>query len=487
MVDFRKLIKTKVKKDVENLIELFNTLDRQTSHIELRTIQQEALRMLSDRRNEHDLILKLSTGTGKTTIGLLYLYSFMEELKRPVVYLCPTRQLTKQVQAESEKMGIKSVIYPHGETYPDSDGTAGKAIIICTYKKLFNAKTTFDRTDVMLRPCAFVLYDAHSGIEEIRASFTLSISGDGLHKELLNIFNESCRKYNYGTWHDVFEKGEFNALMEVPFWIWRPLLPEVERTISQFSEAGQYKFVIPYIRDVLRWCRCVIAGSGIEIIPDILPVHKSDAFFRAEHRLFMSATLADDSILVRELGCDLSAAKNPILPESDKGLGERMVLAPSLVDKDLNREWVMGLSLALSKQVRVVVLAQSEQKAKDWEKLGATIFMGDDVEQAVQELKKIDGDLKFAVFVQRYDGIDLPDSSCRVLVLDGMPFGEGLVDKFDSSLKSIAGGIRNRLIYRIEQGMGRAVRSHADYAVILVIVQAASPSNVATGKREGAS
>lgn len=49
-----------------------------------------------------------------------------------------------------------------------------------------------------------------------------------------------------------------------------------------------------------------------------------------------------------------------------------------------------------------------------------------------------------------------------------MPYGEGIADKFDSTITAVPGGVRNRLIYRIEQGMGRAVRSHVDYAVVIL-------------------
>ncbi len=468
MVDFKRLVKKKKHIDVKNLIILFESLDRQTSHIELRPAQKEALKVLSDRRTEHDLILKISTGAGKTTIALLYLLSCMEEYRRPVVYLCPTKQLAEQVHAESKKLGLKSFIYPAGQPFPHVDCISAKAIIICTYDKMFNAKTTFDRSDVMLRPCALVLDDAHAGVEEIRDSFTLNISGGDLFEKLMNIFNEPCQKFKYGVWADILN-GEPSQSMEIPICIWKPLLPEIENILSQLIDQDGFKFVVPYIRDLLRWCRCVVSGNGIEIIPDVLPVHKSDAFSKANHRLFMSATLADDSVLIRELNCDISAAEKPILPSKDRGLGERMVIAPSLVDSSLNRNWVMSLCKNISKQFRIVILSPSEQKAREWENAGAKLFMGDNVATAVEELKNDATSLRFAVFVQRYDGIDLPDNSCRVLVMDGMPLGEGIVDKHDSSLSEISGGTRNKLIYRIEQGMGRAVRSHADYAVILLV------------------
>ena len=66
MVDFKKLVRRKPHLDVKNLLALFESLDRQTSHIELRPVQREALEMLSGRREENDLILKISTGAGKT-------------------------------------------------------------------------------------------------------------------------------------------------------------------------------------------------------------------------------------------------------------------------------------------------------------------------------------------------------------------------------------------------------------------------------------
>jgi hypothetical protein len=468
MVDFKKHIRKRQDINITNLLTLFESLDRQTSHIDLRPAQGDALKVLTKRRKERDLIVKISTGTGKTAAGLLYLLSFMTELKRPVVYLCPTRQLCQQVYTESEKLGVKSVIYPGGETFPDVDGTSGKAVIICTYDKLFNAKTTFDRMDVMLRPCAIVLDDAHAGIEEIRDCFTLHISESELKNKLLTMLNEPCSQSRPSVWTDIMNEDP-NRFMEIPCWIWKPLLPEIEKAINECSDDAELQFVAPHVRDILRWCRCVVSGLGIEIIPDILPVHKSEAFCQAPHRLFMSATLADDSILVRELGCDISAAQQPVIPRNDKGLGERMVLAPSLIDNSLNRQWVMSICTKLSKKLNVIVLSPSEQKARDWESSGAAVYLGDQVNEVVTHLKDNPSQSLFAVFVQRYDGIDLPDNSCRVLVLDGMPLGEGILDRYDSSLSGVAGGTRNRLVYRIEQGMGRAVRSHADYAVILLV------------------
>ncbi|MEF3063043.1 helicase C-terminal domain-containing protein [Ralstonia solanacearum] len=76
--------------------------------------------------------------------------------------------------------------------------------------------------------------------------------------------------------------------------------------------------------------------------------------------------------------------------------------------------------------------------------------------------------VRFAVFAQRFDGVDLPDDACRVLIMDGKPFGQSLADSRDDAMTGAACGTRNKTVYRIEQGMGRAVRSHKDYAVVIL-------------------
>ena len=385
--------------------------------------------------------------------------------KRPAVYLCPTIQLVKQVLDEAAKLGIEAFEYPTGEPHPNPQCLTGEAITVCTYDKLFNAKSTFDRQDVNITPCALVLDDAHAGVEEVRDAFTLKCHTDELQKPLLEILDGGCRTYSPGPFEDILS-GYPDSMMKVPYWHWTSVTEEIRRALTPFAETKSLRFVWPYIRDNLRWCRCIISSWGIEIVPEVIPVRLSRSYSSSAHRLFMSATLADDSVLVRELDCAPDSARKPILAGSVTDLGERMVLVPTLLDRTLDREWVMAWCKNTAKRYRVVVLCASEGQARDWIEYGAEVVIGDGVRDAVERLKR--GTLTFAVFAQRYDGVDLPDDSCRVLVLDGVPYGEGIIDKFDSGRPGIHGGVRNRLIYRIEQGMGRAVRSQADYAVVIL-------------------
>jgi superfamily II DNA or RNA helicase len=83
--------------DFADPLALFQALDRKTSHTTLRPAQEAALRELHGHRTAKDLVLKMPTGTGKSTVGLPHLRAKGAEIKRPVVYLCPTVQLVKQV------------------------------------------------------------------------------------------------------------------------------------------------------------------------------------------------------------------------------------------------------------------------------------------------------------------------------------------------------------------------------------------------------
>jgi hypothetical protein len=424
------------------------------------------MKALTERQAEKDLVLKVSTGAGKTTVGLLYLYGFMKVSREAGVFLCPTVQLVEQVLEEAQRLGIQARHYAAGQTYPPQECVRGDAVLVCTYEKLFNAKSTFARSDVALIPHAIVLDDAHAGVENIRKQFTLTLSGDA-YDQLVALLGPACKRYHLTKWMDI-ENKDPNALLEVPHWIWTDAHREVQEKLHAFASTPGFMFVWPYLRDILPFCRCVISGGSAEISPEVLPTEQVRPFSQAAHRLFMSATLADDSLLTRELGVAASATANPILPPSDRGLGERMILAPSLVDTNLDRGYVMDLCVDLAKAYNVVVLTSSGSLAADWVAKGAQYFADEAFAEGVRKLRDPHSGLRFAVFAQRFDGVDLPDDACRVLVIDGVPYGAGLIDKVDSEMTITPGGTRNRTIFRIEQGMGRPVRSHADFAVVLL-------------------
>ncbi len=469
MFDFGELANRREDPQPLAPLDLYETLDRETTHYTLRPEQRSAVQRLWDTRDQRDAVLKMATGAGKTIVALLHLYSVGLSSRKPVVYLCPTRQLVEQVLGEARRAGIPAHCYQKGERQPHPDCLQGRAVLVCTYSKLFNAQTSFDREEVQLTPHCVVLDDAHTGVDYIRSAFIVRIAANdeqlvGLFNSLMQLVRSAAAQYNAPEWHDI-EQGDPRALIELPYWSWNRIADDAARLIAPFGNPRQpLALVWPFVRDGIEKCRCLIATHAIEITPVLPLVERVRAYDAAEHRIFMSATLLDDSMLVRELAAAKEAVTAPI--EVGSGTGERMIVAPSLVSPMLTREWVIEWAKSLATWKRVVVLCASAKQASDWERAGAELAMGDDAARLADKLRH--GRTNFAAFVQRYDGVDLPDEACRVLIFDGLPTGENLVDRQDAGTALIPGGARNRLVHRIEQGMGRAVRSPADYAAVIL-------------------
>jgi hypothetical protein len=69
----------------------------------------------------------------------------------------------------------------------------------------------------------------------------------------------------------------------------------------------------------------------------------------------------------------------------------------------------------------------------------------------------------------RYDGIDLPDDACRILIFDSRPYSESLIDLYAEQVRPGSEVTLMRTVRSVEQGMGRSVRGEKDYSVIVVI------------------
>jgi len=69
----------------------------------------------------------------------------------------------------------------------------------------------------------------------------------------------------------------------------------------------------------------------------------------------------------------------------------------------------------------------------------------------------------------RYDGIDLPDETCRLVVLAGLPVGMHLQERFIHDGLGASAVLTERIRTRLTQGAGRATRNSSDYAAVLMI------------------
>ena len=148
-----------------------------------------------------------------------------------------------------------------------------------------------------------------------------------------------------------------------------------------------------------------------------------------------------------------------------------MVLIPSLLDETLNRDAIVNeFGRAVSGRSHgVVALTPSFNKADApfWEKCGAAIAKKETIYDQIEALKAGNYDRPL-VIANRYDGIDLPDQACRILVFDSRPFFESLLDRYVEGCIGDTDVIAKKAARRIEQGLGRSVRGEKDYSVVIL-------------------
>lgn len=467
MVDFSKRLGKRVIPKKTNPIHIYESLDRASDKGPLRPIQKSILEdWYSDHRDKKDVILKLHTGQGKTLIGLLILQSYLNELGEPVVYLCPNNYLVQQTCEQAKSFGINFTTAD--DNLPD-DFREGRKILITSCQKMFNGKTKFGIGASAIKVSTILMDDAHSCIDIIKDSCKIKI--DMKHKaytELVHLFSEELKEQGIGTFTDI-KNNDYNAFLPVPYWAWNDKYSDVTSILSKYREDDCIKYTWPILKNRIQHCHCIVSGQGIEIYPYIIPYEEYRSYNKATHRIFMSATLSDDSFFIKDLGIDSDVIKNPLRIKSEKWSGEKMILFPSCIADELNQS-VVAQYLCNNEEKRdygVVALLPTFKRAKYWENYGAVVSGPNNIYRLVENLKNGKYE-KTVVIANRYDGIDLPDKSCRILAVDSKPFAESLEDKYVESCIPESNIIAKRIAQKIEQGFGRAVRGEKDYCAILI-------------------
>lgn len=443
----------------------------------LRDVQGQVLTTWHGRRHERDLIIKVNTGSGKTIDGLVILQSYLHDGKGPALYVAPNKYLADQVREEAERIGIATT-----EDVDSAPYRSGEVIGVVNVWKLFNGRSVFRGDRYPAKPVpigAVVIDDAHAALETARESLAIQIDRDNgesktdegkLFVELLGLFREDLANLSPNALLDVDEKS-FGALARVPFWAWRTRLEQVRQLLHKARGIEALKYSWPAVKDVLGFCRAVFTSTGVTITPLCSPVSLISNFHSAGHRIYLTATLADDSVLVTDFGADPKSVSAPITPASAGDIGERMILAPMELNPEISAHEVRTEIVKLAESYNTVVIVPSNSVAAQWQELigdPARIIHADDVADIVAKLRG-DEHVGLVVLVNKYDGIDLPGDACRVLVLDGLPEAFSGEDRLETMLTSRESGTDDRQVQRIEQGMGRGVRSNEDHCVILLL------------------
>jgi tetratricopeptide (TPR) repeat protein len=183
--------------------------------------------------------------------------------------------------------------------------------------------------------------------------------------------------------------------------------------------------------------------------------------------------LTDDAFLIRDLGIEPESVTNPLTYTSVKYSGERLILIPTLVDPELKRdELISWLSQFADENgsFGVVSIVPSFHHARDWKKSKVTHVRN--LYENIDELKtkvKLNDAKQILVLVNEYDGVDLPDSACRILCIDSLPSYSSLIDRNAQSTRPGTSVLRRIQAQKVEQGIGRAIRGSNDWCIVVII------------------
>lgn len=468
MVDFKKRLSGTKATTPTDPAQLYDTLDRAHDKGPLRPAQSAVLNEWhTSRRDQRDVIVKLHTGQGKTLIGLLMLQSRLNTGEGPVAYLCPNNFLIEQTRDQAKQFGIKTCA---AEPELPDDFLNGKAILITSVQKLFNGLTRFGLNRDSIEVGTLLMDDAHACSDSIREQCRIRIpKEDPAYHSLRTLFESELEHQGVGTYADILNEKR-DAFLMVPYWSWMDRESEIAKILSSAANREPVKYAWPILKNMLSKCQCIVSGTALEIEPYIPPLEAFGTYWTAKHRIFMSATVTDDAFLIKGLQLSPDTITKPLTFERESWSGEKMVLLPAVIHEDLHRsalvEWFA--KPVPGRKLGVVALVPSFNNSKDWEGYKATIATKSTVGNVVEKLKRTECE-NTVVLVNRYDGIDLPDDACRILVFDGKPFSENLVDLYQESCRPNSDSTLMRMVRTIEQGMGRSVRGEKDYSVVILV------------------
>ena len=423
--------------------------------------QGDALRGWHTNRVKDDVAVVLNTGAGKTLVGLLIAQSLVNETMRQVVYACSSIQLVEQTAAKAQGYGLPAATYfrqgfSQGDLYHRAE-----APCVTTYQALFNGWSRFRSDDI----AAVIFDDAHTADQILRDQFSLSITRGGMTEtfdQILALFQPYHNSVGLASSFAEVINGEASREFLVPPFEIQRNLSELRRLLVEagLGERRSTMFEWEHIRDHEDLCCLLISNREVTLTPPVAPVFSLPYFRNGVRRIYLSATLSAPDSFVRAFG---RQPDEIISPSTTAGECERMILIPRAVEG-------VDDDLASAKEViadhKALILVPSYYRSEKWADIAAPPPR-ESVSEAIDSFREAKPPAKLTL-AARYDGLDLPGDTCRMMVLDELPQGAGPLERFQWERLNMQNSFRSLLASRIVQSFGRISRGMSDHGVVLI-------------------
>lgn len=458
-MDFKRLSGHTKRQAPSHPIQLFESLPSlDNTPNDLWRGQGEALTRWHENREKKDVLVSLNTGAGKTIAGVLIAQSLVNEGVENVVYVCSTIDLVNQTAAEAERIGLKCTRRT-GSEFDNTLFEEGKSFCITTYAALFNGYSAIRRKHF---PGAVIFDDAHVAEYMLRDAFTLRFDGakEGpAFRAIVELFAPDFEEIGIpGQFRDSLSLERTVPALVPPGSIGRKRA-QLLQIFNDFNVEDDLdkKFALAHLKDHIECCAGLFMRGKFELAPPFLPSLAMDIFERKIRRIYLSATLQSLSDFVRAFGRTPDVV---IEPTNDAGNGERLILDGSKVAGG----FTTAFADQLVKSKKLVVASPSYAEAEKWKAICVPPKPANFSEELDAFRKAKSGAFSL---VSRADGIDLPHDTCRLMIIDGLPLGSSLIEKYQWEFLGMNNLHAFRIANRLAQLFGRINRGRKDYGAFL--------------------
>ena len=421
--------------------------------------QAKALSEWHEHRKKLDVLVSLNTGAGKTIAGLLIAQSLVNEGLENVVYVCSTIDLVNQTAKEAEKIGLKFTSRLRG-SYSNTLFESGKAFCITTYAAMFNGYSSIRNRHF---PDAIIFDDAHVAEALLRDSFTIRVNAfehKDLFAEIAELFEPEFVAINQKSrFSNATDPEQHSTILVPPGGLLRRL-ERLKATLDTHDVANHDDFKYPYawLQDNLHCCAALFSQGNFELSPPFLPSLALDIFEQRVRRVYLSATLQSPTEFIRAFG---RLPKITIEPSVDAGNGERLILGSEGIAGGFGPKF----GEKLVEDHKVVMAVPDYRSAARWTDIGQLPELEDFSDELEDFRNSEEGGF---ILVSRVDGIDLPHDTCRVMIVDGLPSGMSLLERYQWEFLRMKNVHAVRVANRLAQLFGRSNRGRNDYGAFLL-------------------
>ncbi|MES9825000.1 MAG: DEAD/DEAH box helicase family protein [Candidatus Thiodiazotropha endolucinida] len=422
--------------------------------------QGDALRQWHDFRLKPDIGVVLNTGAGKTLVGLLIAQSLVNETKDKILYACSSIQLVEQTAEKAQGYGLGVTTYFRGK-YSNDLFARGEAPCITTYQALFNGRSIFFNQQI----AAVIFDDAHAAEHLLRDHFSLRIERSafpGIYEELIALFRVYHEQAGKSASYRELKDTECNKIFLVPPFEILTNQREIERILNsaKFQETQSTTFAWEHIKDYVNTCCILITGANITITPPFVPVLTLPYFSEDIRRIYLSATLSAPDAFARTFG---RIPNEVVAPSTSAGECERLILIPS--QSNITQEDTQSAKQIIDNR-KALILVPTYARSSKWHGVSEPPPR-EHVSEHVTAFRD-SNDKDKLLLAARYDGVDLPGDTCRVMVIDDLPMGVGTLERFLWENLGLANTLRTAIASRIVQSFGRISRGMSDHGIVLL-------------------